>query len=100
MVVSGEISVKSADVEHARDRVRTVAGNIELLLSDLRTMVRPIVAEWTGTAGENYQYQQQLWQTAADDLHAVLLRIAAVLDNSAASYTEAESHLHQLWSNP
>jgi|SRR5579862_1276857 early secretory antigenic target protein ESAT-6 len=99
VAASGEISVQFADIEEAAATVRRTAANVDLLLSDLRTMLRPIAAEWTGAASSNYQYQQHIWDLAAQDLHAVLLQIAAALENSHASYTDTETSLHQLWGN-
>lgn len=78
-------------------KVRSVGANIETLLADLRTVLRPLAAEWTGAAAENYQSQQALWDSAAQDLHAVLLRIASALDTSHTAYVDTESQLHSLW---
>jgi 6 kDa early secretory antigenic target len=98
VAVSGEITVAFDDIEGAAAAVRAVAANVDTLLADLRTMLRPLVAEWDGAAALNYQYQQQLWDSSAEDLHGVLLRIAAVLENSHGSYTDAESELRNMWS--
>ncbi len=97
MVANGEISVVFGDVEDAAARVRSVGANIDMLLNDLRAMLRPMTAEWTGAAAMNYQYQQHVWDSAAQDLHGVLLRIAAVLDASHGGYVDAESQLRNLW---
>ena len=98
MVVSGEITVAFDDIEGAAAAVRAVAANVDTLLADLRTMLQPLVAEWDGAAALNYQYQQHVWDASAEDLHGVLLRIAAVLENSHGSYTDAESALRNMWS--
>jgi early secretory antigenic target protein ESAT-6 len=97
VVGSGEIAVNVDDIVGGADRVRAVAANVELLLGDLGAMLRPIAAEWTGAAAISYQYQQRLWQAAAEDLHSVLLQIAAVLEKTHTSYSEAESGLHRIW---
>ncbi len=98
VAANGEITVTFDEIEGAAAAVRAVAANIDTLLADLRTMLRPLVAEWAGAAAMNYQYQQHVWDLAAEDLHVVLLRIAAVLDDSHGSYTVAESQLRNLWS--
>lgn len=97
VVASGEISVVFADVEDAAARVRAVSANIDMQLNDLRGMLRPLAAEWTGAAAVNYQYQQHVWDKASEDLHGVLLRIAAVLENSHGTYVDADSQLRKLW---
>lgn len=97
MAVSGEINVHFDDVEGAAVAVRSVSANIDTLLADLRTMLRPITVEWTGAAAIAYQYQQHVWDLAAEDLHATLLRIAGVLATSHGSYVDAESALQNLW---
>ncbi len=97
VVVSGEITVSFGDVEDAAAKVRSTGASIDLLLADLRSMLRPITAEWTGAAAMNYQYQQHIWDLAAEDLHSVLLRIAAVLETTHGSYVEAEATLRSLW---
>ena len=99
MVVSGEITVVFGEVEDAAAKVRSTSANIDMLLNDLRTMLRPLIADWSGAAAANYQYQQHLWDTASEDLHSVLLRIATVLEASHGSYAEAESELRNLWGN-
>jgi len=98
VVVNGEITVAFDDIEGAAAAVRAVAGNVDTLLADLRIMLRPLAAEWDGAAALNYQYQQRVWDSSAEDLHGVLLRIAAVLENSHGSYTSADSDLRNLWS--
>lgn len=98
VAANGEITVTFDEIEGAAAAVRRVAANIDMLLTDLVVMLRPLVAEWTGSAAMNYQYQQHVWDLAAADLHGVLLRIAAVLDDSYGSYTDAESELRNLWS--
>jgi 6 kDa early secretory antigenic target len=97
VVVNGEITVTFDDIEGAAATVRRVAANIDTLLSDLRVMLRPLVAEWGGAAAANYQYQQHVWDSSAADLHGVLLRIAAVLDGSHGSYADAEAELRNMW---
>ncbi len=97
MVANGEITVTFGDVEDAAVRVRAVGGNIDMLLADLRTFLRPLAAEWGGAAAENYQYQQHMWDLAAEDLHTVLLRIASALETTHGSYVEAEDELRSLW---
>jgi WXG100 family type VII secretion target len=97
VVANGEITVVFGDVEDAAARVRSVSANIDTLLSDLRAMLRPLAEEWTGAAAANYQYQQHVWDSASQDLHGVLLRIAAVLENSHGTYVDAESQLRNLW---
>lgn len=98
MVVNGEINVTFDDIEGAAAAVRSVAANIDTLLSDLRIMLQPLVADWDGAAAANYQYQQHVWDSAARDLHGVMMRIATVLDNSHGSYVDIESGLRNLWS--
>jgi early secretory antigenic target protein ESAT-6 len=99
VVVSGEITVTFGEVEDAAAKVRSTSANIDMLLNDLRSMLRPLIADWTGAAAVNYQYQQHMWDAASEDLHSVLLRIAAVLETSHGSYVEAESELRSLWGN-
>ena len=98
VAANGEINVTFDDIEGAAAAVRGVAANIDMLLTDLHTMLSPLVAMWTGSAATNYQYQQRAWDLAAEDLHVVLLRIAAVLETSHGSYTDAEAELRNLWS--
>jgi len=97
VVASGEISVVFGDVEDAAARVRSVSANIDTLLNDLRALLRPLIEEWTGAAATNYQYQQHVWDLAAEDLHGVMLRIAAALENSHGTYVDADSQLRNLW---
>jgi early secretory antigenic target protein ESAT-6 len=96
-VANGEINVTFDSVEGAAAAVRSVGANIDTLLSDLRAMLRPIAAEWTGQAALNYQYQQHVWDVAAEDLHGTLLRIAAALENSHGSYVDMDVSLQNLW---
>jgi early secretory antigenic target protein ESAT-6 len=97
--VNGEITVTFGDVEDAAARVRGAAANVDMLLDDLRHMLRPLVSDWTGAAAANYQYQQHIWDVASEDLHSVLLRIAVELETSHGSYVEAETELRNLWAD-
>jgi WXG100 family type VII secretion target len=97
VVASGAISVRFADIEETAAKVRRTVANVDQLLADLRAVVRPVAAEWSGDAATNYRYQQHIWDTAAEDLHRVLLQIASALEKSHVSYTQTESSLQQLW---
>ena len=96
-MANGEISVVFGDVEDMAGRVRQACTNIDMQLSDLKTMLGPIVEAWTGAAATAYQVRQNAWNNAAADLHAVLIQIASVLQNSHGAYVETESSVQQLW---
>jgi early secretory antigenic target protein ESAT-6 len=96
-VADGEIAVAFDVIEDAAAGVRNVAANIYEQLDDLTRAVAPIVAEWTGEAAEQYQYQHKRWMQASTDLHLLLLRAAAQLDNANESFAATEESVRRLW---
>ncbi|HEV2641024.1 MAG TPA: WXG100 family type VII secretion target [Actinocrinis sp.] len=98
MLPQSQIAVTFEHMQTAADSARSTATYIDDQLSDLIKVVNPIVATWSGTAAEYFQYQHQLWVQAATDLHSVLSQIAVVLANSHDDYYGTESAIEQKWS--
>jgi WXG100 family type VII secretion target len=94
---AGQIMVTFATIAEASQNVNRTYANLDQKLNDLKQMLQPIVANWTGTAAEAYQQKQQAWDTAQNDLGAVLSQIGQVLEAAHESYTTTESANTRTW---
>jgi 6 kDa early secretory antigenic target len=99
MLPQSQIAVTFEHMQTAADSARTTATYIDDQLSDLMKILNPIVATWSGTAAQYFQYQHQLWVQAATDLHSILTQIASVLANSHDDYRGTESAIEEKWSS-
>jgi early secretory antigenic target protein ESAT-6 len=98
-MADGAVLVTFATIQEAAERTGSTNRSIQTLLDDLYSRLQPIIATWTGTSAEGFQYQHQQWVAAAQDLNTVLENIATVLLESHDTYSQAESDVQQLW-NP
>lgn len=92
LVTFADISQGSADCNH-------VASTIQADLDDLKKFLGPITASWTGSAAVSYQALQARWNTAASDLHRVLVDISQALTTAHNNYSEVERVNHKIWAN-
>lgn len=91
------ILVNFGAVSQAAADVRATASTVQSQLDDLRAGVQRIARSWEGRAQQGYRSRQAEWDTAAADLHTVLVQIASALDGAAQSYQAAESRNAALW---
>ncbi|WP_034090219.1 WXG100 family type VII secretion target [Streptacidiphilus albus] len=97
--MSGHIKVSFNTVSDAASEVRSTADRVNSQLEDLKAGVARVAQSWEGVAQEKYQARQQEWNTAAADLHTVLMQIASALDNAAQSYQATEQKNAGIWGN-
>ncbi|WP_042435818.1 WXG100 family type VII secretion target [Streptacidiphilus anmyonensis] len=97
MASNGHIMVNFGTVSQAASDVRQTASNVQSQLDDLRAGVQRIAASWEGKAQEGYQARQREWDSAAADLHSVLVQIAGALDSAAQNYQATENRNAGLW---
>lgn len=95
--MSGEIKVSFGDLEATASYIDVKSQEANQLLADLKSMLQPLVATWTGASAESYNHKQHLWDTAAADLNSVLSQISTALHTANANYIEAESANTRRW---
>jgi early secretory antigenic target protein ESAT-6 len=93
----GGILVQFAAIAEASQNVNRTYNNLDQKLNDLRQMLAPITAEWTGKAAENYQEKQRAWDQAQNDLGMVLQSIGKVLEAAHDSYNQTEQANANAW---
>ena len=95
--MTGQIKVSFPDLEATADFIDAKSKEANQLLADLKSMLQPLVATWTGAAAENYNHKQHLWDTASADLNNVLFQISTALHTANANYIEAENANTRRW---
>jgi WXG100 family type VII secretion target len=95
--MTGQIRVSFPDLEATASFIDVKSQEANQLLADLKSMLQPLVATWTGAAAENYNHKQHLWDTAAADLNTVLSQISTALHTANANYIEAETANKNRW---
>ena len=95
--MSDQIRVSFPALEDTADFIDAKSKEVNQLLADLRSMLQPLVATWTGAAAESYNHKQHQWDTAAADLNNVLSQISTALQTANANYIDAENANTRRW---
>jgi WXG100 family type VII secretion target len=66
-------------------------------LSDERAILTSLGGAWTGTAKEAWHANQQRWQTKADELNAILGRLASTVTEIGQDFEAAEKANKEFW---
>ena len=92
------ITVTFGTVSQAQGDVTATVGRMNEKHNDLRNFIAPLVASWEGGASADYQALQKRWDTAAQDLNAVLGQISQMLGQAHDGYRATESANAGAWS--
>jgi len=99
MPAGDSVLVTFSALANAAQSIQTTYNNLNSKLDDLQRQLQPIVANWTGSASENYQVQQQKWNTAQTDLSNVLKAIGSAVEAAHEAYTTTETSNANSWSH-
>jgi WXG100 family type VII secretion target len=94
---SGELFVTFETIAQASQNVQRTFQSLTQKLDDLHSFLAPLVAEWTGSASEQYQAKQAQWTQAQNDLGQVLQAIGRVLEETHSSYQNTEQANTKAW---
>jgi early secretory antigenic target protein ESAT-6 len=94
---SGQVLVTFETIAQASQNVQRTYQSLTQKLDDLHSFLAPLVAEWTGSASEQYQQKQQQWNQAQQDLGQVLQAIGRVLEETHSSYQQTEQANTSSW---
>ena len=95
--MSDRVLVTFAALAEAAQQIQSTYNNLNTKLNDLESQLRPVVATWTGKASEDYQVQQQKWNSAQSDLNNVLQAIGKAVEAAHDAYTQTESANATAW---
>jgi early secretory antigenic target protein ESAT-6 len=84
-------------IQTAQSDVVSTVNAINQEMDDLKSYLQPIVQTWSGAASEQYNSLQNQWNTAAQDLNAVLAQIGQNLQMAHDNYTATESSNASVW---
>jgi 6 kDa early secretory antigenic target len=91
------VSVSFDTVSRAQSDVSNSVARMNQQHADLRTFVTQLTGTWEGKASSDYQVLQKRWDTAAQDLNAVLAEISQVLGQAHDGYRSTESANANAW---
>jgi WXG100 family type VII secretion target len=91
------IAVQFEALATAEQQINQCANSINSQLDELRQMLQPVVATWTGQAYENYQVQQNNWNQAQQDALQVLQGIGKVVGAAHDAYVQTEQSNARAW---
>jgi 6 kDa early secretory antigenic target len=92
------VTVSFETVSRAQSDVSNSVARMNQQHGDLRNFIAPLVASWEGGAASDYQVLQKRWDTAAQDLNAVLAQISQMLGQAHDGYRTTESANANAWS--
>ena len=95
----GMMLVTFAELANAAQTIQSASNNLNSKLDDLKSQLTPIASTWTGSAADNYQVQQKAWDSAQQDLNAVLKAIGGAVEAAHEAYQQTETANTQSWSN-
>lgn len=93
-----QILVTFESLANAEQQINQCASQITSQLDELRQMLQPLVASWSGEAMENYQVQQNNWNQAQQDALQVLQGIGRVVGAAHDAYLSTEKSNSAAWS--
>ena len=94
----GHILVTFGAINEAAMDTDAVASQIAQQLSDLKSYLAPLVANWSGEASAEYQALQAKWDAGASDLNQVLRQMAQALRTAGENYQSTERTNTSIWS--
>ena len=84
-------------VETAGSDLGTGATNIETKLNDMETALKPLQADWTGSASEAYVQAKAQWNAALSEMKQLLTEIARQVTQDAADGQANENKNRSRW---
>ncbi|HTN56569.1 MAG TPA: WXG100 family type VII secretion target [Microbacterium sp.] len=73
------------------------AGNIETKLGDMETALKPLQADWTGSASEAYIQAKAKWNTALTEMKVLLHDIGRQVSQDSADGQANENRNKNRW---
>jgi len=73
------------------------AGNIESKLNDMETALKPLQADWTGSASEAYLQAKAKWNAALTEMKALLQDIGRQVSQDSADGQANENRNRNRW---
>ena len=92
-----QITVDFGHLEGLAGDISSQASTLESTLEDLKSRIKPVVAQWEGTTSEAYNAAQNNWDTAAADLQQVLAQIATAVRAAGESFQQGEQQNTSRW---
>ncbi|MBC8093500.1 MAG: WXG100 family type VII secretion target [Pseudonocardia sp.] len=93
-----EIKVSYATLLAAQADIRASLAGIKEKLDTLERNLAPIAAGWTGEASQFYRDKQRQWDTAAEELSALLGTIGTAVGQAHDNYVDGERSVTRMWS--
>ena len=77
-------------LQELSEEIQQGAAAIQTLLSQLEGKVRPLTADWSGSASESFDDLWAQWQAGAEHVHQALVAISELLAKAGVAYAEAD----------
>jgi WXG100 family type VII secretion target len=91
------IKVDFGAISNLAGQINSQVNQIESQLEQLRAGIQKLALEWEGGAQDAFHAVQQNWNNSADDLTAVLNRIATAVHAAHDSYRSTETSNTNVW---
>jgi WXG100 family type VII secretion target len=88
--MSGPIGATPETLQELSDEIQQGAAAIQMLLGELERKVRPLTADWQGTASQSFEVLWEQWQAGAEHVHDALVAISELLAKAGLAYAEAD----------
>jgi 6 kDa early secretory antigenic target len=91
------ITVGFSALDTAAGDIKNGANNIGSTLADLEGRLQALQADWDGDAKESYRVAQTQWNSALEDMKALLLQVGTTVTNSNEAYQGVEGKATRAW---
>ncbi|GLZ27988.1 hypothetical protein Lesp02_01780 [Lentzea sp. NBRC 105346] len=87
---SDYVKIDPAQLRSDGETIKSLAGQLESLLEDLKNQIKPTIDQWDGAASGNYTAAQAKWNVSAEEAQGILDDIAKELLATAEEYEQTE----------
>lgn len=85
------IRVDHGALDQASMDLKSTAKKIETRLDELENQLAPLASDWTGSAKESYRQAKQTWDTAINEMVALLDQVGMAVSSSNDEYKAADA---------
>lgn len=95
--MSGNLKVTFGTLEGAAGNINSGANNIQARLDALESDLAPLRSDWTGEAQGAYTAAKAKWDSAMQDIKALLAEIGGAVSQANADYQQTEKSNSSRW---
>jgi WXG100 family type VII secretion target len=94
---NGGMKVEFGTLDAGAADIKNGASGIEAKLAEMERDLKPLQADWTGSASQAYLEAKQKWSSALTDMKTLLHEIGNSVGTSNEDYRDGENRNKNRW---